>query len=70
MLVVVSSPPGCWPVSTSGWRLARAVYSAAVQPAQPEPMTMTFSISARKVVAERAGCKFTRNKSRGLTNLA
>ena len=25
MLVVVSKPPGCWPVSTSGFKFARAV---------------------------------------------
>ena len=31
---------------TSGFRLARAVYSAAVYPAGPMPMMITFSTSA------------------------
>src|SRR5881628_3888807 len=47
MLVVVSSPPGWAPVSNSGLRFARAVYNAAVQPAQPEPMMTTFSMAIR-----------------------
>src|SRR5436309_13661125 len=47
MLVVVSSPPGWAPVSNNGLRFARAVYNAAVQPAQPEPMMTTFSMAIR-----------------------
>jgi hypothetical protein len=46
--VVVSNPPGCRPVTTSGFKLALAVYNAAVKPAQPEPMMTTFSINAAK----------------------
>ena len=45
ILVVVSNPPGMAPVSTTGLSWARAVYKAAVSPAQPEPMMTTFSIS-------------------------
>src|SRR5206468_4303306 len=48
MLVVVSNPPGMVPVSTSGLRLARAAYNAAVNPAQPVPMMTTFSIERAK----------------------
>src|SRR5712671_4359402 len=47
MVVVVSNPPGCLPVNTSGFKLARALYKAAVHPAQPEPMMTTFSIEPR-----------------------
>src|ERR1700677_2839721 len=42
-LVVVSCPPGSGPSMTSGPRLARAAYTAAVRPAQPVPMMTTFS---------------------------
>src|ERR1700722_1117785 len=34
---------------TSGLRLARAVYSAAVHPAQPEPMMTTFFIGSERM---------------------
>src|SRR5882724_5573594 len=37
-----SCPPGSWPSRTSGLRLARAVYRAAVCPEQPEPRMITF----------------------------
>src|SRR5215211_4463886 len=47
MLVVVSSPPGMRPLRTRGERLARAVYKAAVRPAQPVPIMTTFSIGAQ-----------------------
>src|SRR5882724_10160294 len=50
MVVVVNNPPGCLPVNTSGFKLARALYKAAVHPAQPEPMMTTFSIEPRKLV--------------------
>ena len=45
--VVVSNPPGWAPVKRRGLKLARAVYSAAVQPAQPDPMITTFSMAIR-----------------------
>src|SRR5882757_11089236 len=41
-VVKESCPPGSWPSRTSGLRLARAVYRAAVCPEQPEPRMMTF----------------------------
>ena len=41
IVVMVSCPPGCNPSMTSGCRLARAVYSAAVRPAGPDPMITT-----------------------------
>src|SRR4051812_44184784 len=41
-VVSISCPPASRPSMTSGFRLARAVYSAAVSPAGPDPMTMTF----------------------------
>src|SRR6267154_1320512 len=50
MVGVASNPPGWLPVKTSGFKLARAVYKAAVHPAQPEPMITTFSIEPRKLV--------------------
>src|SRR5437016_4858057 len=57
MVVVVSNPPGCLPVSTSGFKLARALYSAAVHPAQPEPMITTFSIKPRTLDSQDPICK-------------
>src|SRR5712671_4708003 len=44
-VVSESCPPGSWPSITSGLRLARAAYKAAVWPAHPEPMMTTFRIS-------------------------
>src|SRR5262249_55610205 len=41
-VVVISAPPNWLPSKTSGRRLARAVYSAAVYPAGPEPMMITL----------------------------
>src|SRR5262249_16495220 len=40
---------------------ARAAYNAAVQPAHPDPMITTFSISARKVVGDHPISKFAPN---------
>jgi len=40
-VVQVSRPPGSGPSSTIGARFARAAYSAAVNPAEPEPITIT-----------------------------
>src|SRR5437588_2648443 len=57
MVVVASNPPGCLPVKTSGFKLARAVYKAAVQPAQPEPMMTTFSIEPRSFTRIARGNK-------------
>ena len=41
-VVSISWPPASRPSMTSGFRLARAVYSAAVRPAGPDPMMMTL----------------------------
>src|SRR5579871_6777923 len=38
----MSCPPACNPSITRGERLARAVYTAAVRPAGPDPMMITF----------------------------
>src|SRR5215831_18873690 len=51
IVVVVSKPPGCLPLKTSGFKLARAVYKAAVIPAQPEPIITTRSIEPRNLGA-------------------
>src|SRR5688572_32012295 len=40
-VVSISCPPASSPSITRGCKLARAVYSAAVSPAGPEPMMMT-----------------------------
>src|SRR6185312_4880688 len=40
---------------TRGSRLARAVYSAAVYPAGPEPMMITFSIGALQSIVHSGG---------------
>src|SRR4051812_6490855 len=60
-VVSISWPPG-WslvddgsPSSTRGLRLARAVYSAAVWPAGPEPMISTSRGSATLVLFVRVG---------------
>jgi hypothetical protein len=37
-----SCPPACFPDTTNGFKLARAAYTAAVFPAQPDPMISTF----------------------------
>jgi len=50
-VVMVSWPPGCSPSKTSGRRLARAVYRAAVSPAGPDPMMIT-SCTASCVIAQ------------------
>src|SRR6478672_13178431 len=44
-VVIESCPPGSWPSMTSGFRLARAVYKAAVCPEHPEPMMTTLRVS-------------------------
>src|SRR4029453_8318058 len=41
-VVSINCPPASSPSMMSGFRLARAEYSAAVSPAGPEPMTITF----------------------------
>ena len=41
-VVFISAPPYWLPSNTSGARSARAVYSAAVYPAGPDPMMMTL----------------------------
>jgi len=43
-VVIDSCPPACFPDITRGFKLARAVYTAAVFPAQPEPIINTFRI--------------------------
>ena len=40
-VVRVNCPPGSLPSKTRGARLARAAYSAAVRPAEPDPMMIT-----------------------------
>jgi hypothetical protein len=45
LFVVVSCPPGCNPLITSGDKFARAAYVAAVSPAQPLP-TMTILLAS------------------------
>src|SRR5687768_15598808 len=42
MVVIISWPPASSPSMTSGFRLARALYKAAVRPAGPEPITITL----------------------------
>src|SRR5215213_5834871 len=42
----MSWPPASRPFSTSGSRSARAAYRAAVKPAGPEPITITFRTSS------------------------
>src|SRR5262245_21135987 len=42
IVVSISCPPASSPSTRSGVRLARAVYSAAVKPAGPDPMMTTF----------------------------
>src|SRR5689334_21256655 len=42
IVVRISCPPASSPSTRSGVRLARAVYSAAVKPAGPDPMMTTF----------------------------
>src|SRR5262245_16700987 len=44
IVVIINCPPASIPSMTSGLRLARAEYSAAVRPAGPEPMMMTFFV--------------------------
>src|SRR3990172_2538455 len=55
MVVVVSCPPGCVPVRSSGLRFPRAADRAAVYPAGPEPRMITWyssiSISSRERTA-------------------
>src|SRR5215203_1209355 len=43
-VVSISCPPASIPSMTSGCRLARAVYRAAVNPAGPEPIMVTLRI--------------------------
>ena len=45
-VVVISAPPDCTPSITSGFRLARAAYSAAVYPDGPEPMMIRLRTSS------------------------
>src|SRR5215471_2196152 len=47
-VVMESWPPGSWPSRTRGFRLARAVYSAAVCPEHPDPTITTFRVSLMK----------------------
>src|SRR5580765_684703 len=46
IVVSINWPPASSPSMTSGFRFARAVYSAAVNPAGPDPITMTFRTTA------------------------
>src|SRR3954471_14441804 len=41
-VVIISCPPASRPSMTSGLRLARAAYSAAVSPAGPDPIMTTL----------------------------
>src|SRR5262245_43729936 len=47
----MSCPPAWSPSITIGWRLARAVYSAAVRPAGPEPTIRTGAWVRELVIA-------------------
>ena len=40
-VVSISCPPASIPSTSSGFKLARAAYSAAVKPAGPDPMMTT-----------------------------
>src|SRR6476661_3615845 len=44
-VVSISCPPASMPSINNGCRLALAVYSAAVSPAGPDPMMITFRMS-------------------------
>ena len=41
-VVIMSCPPGCVPSNKTGFKFARAVYKAAVNPAGPEPIISTL----------------------------
>src|ERR1039457_935984 len=43
-VVIDNCPPACFPATTRGFKLARAAYTAAVFPAQPDPIISTFRI--------------------------
>src|SRR3972149_6434825 len=51
-VVSMSCPPASRPSMTSGFRLARAAYSAAVNPAGPDPMMTTLRVVDMKAAAE------------------
>src|SRR5262249_53399241 len=58
-VVMVSWPPGCAPSTTTGARLARAAYMAAVRPAGPEPRIITrwgLAPGAAVIVRALEGC--------------
>ena len=56
-VVFISAPPAVTePSNTSGFSDARAVYSAAVYPAGPEPMMMTLRTSLTGVFLVSADC--------------
>src|SRR5215218_10532546 len=50
----MSCPPASAPSRTIGWRLARAVYRAAVSPAGPEPTISTGAVVRDVAIAVRA----------------
>src|SRR3954470_2377161 len=51
-VVSINCPPASSPSMRRGFRFARAVYSAAVSPAGPEPMMMTL-----RVIGNFATCR-------------
>src|SRR4029453_17083543 len=50
----MSCPPASAPSRTIGWRLARAVYRAAVSPAGPEPTISTGALVRDVAIGGRA----------------
>src|SRR5215831_1192600 len=58
-VVSINCPPASSPSINTGFRLARAVYSAAVSPAGPDPMMTTFSdTGSAKMLVEQAADVF------------
>src|SRR3989339_1503892 len=46
-VVMVNCPPACCPSNNIGCNSARAAYNAAVSPAGPEPIIMSFSFATQ-----------------------
>src|SRR5438128_1407392 len=73
-VVSISCPPASWPSMSSGLRLARAAYNAAVSPAGPDPMMVTSRCALMRglcvLVEQLLEMIFVREPHHGLHDLS